>query len=789
MAGLRGVAAGRSRRIVPGRLRLAVVSTVPPRRCGLASYSQDLVAALRVAAPSWRVDLCAVDREGLRYGPPVRVVIHQDRAADYRRAADEIAAGGCDLVLIEHEYGIFGGPDGAHVLALADRLVELNVPYAVTLHTVLGDPSPGQEMVLRRLCAGAARVTVFTETARRLLAQAGIGTPDRIVVVPHGAPEILRSTVDSAALSPAVAATLAEQAGRRVLATFGLIGPGKGLEVALAALPDVVGRHPDVRYLIAGATHPEEVRRNGERYRQSLVALAERLGVADHVRFIDTFLTDAELSALLARTDLYVTPYLSSEQICSGTLTFAVAAGCPVVSTTYRYAEDLLAPADDGSAPGVLVPCGDPEALAAGISGLLADPEALARARRVAGERGGTLMWPAVAARLATVLAPAARVRQRGAATTRAASLAAHRATGPSAPAPAARLDHLRRLTDATGIIQFARGDEPDPASGYCVDDVARLGIVAAGLRTEPDWIATCLTFLAAAIRPGGMHNLRSVDGHWRDRPHLGDHVGRAVWALGIIAAGPSPHRARVLLDRVAPMADRLAFLRSTAYAVLGLAALPDGQHRRVLRSAAERLMAADAAAPGWCWFEPQLTYDNARLPQALLAAGAALGDAAMVRRGLSTLDWYLGQVGLAGPEPMLRCVGNAWRAPGSRVDDEGDEQPLDAAAVVEALVLAWRQTGEDRYARLASRAHAWFHGANRAGVPLYDPASGGCHDGLKERSVNVNMGAESTLAYHQSLLAVAGAGLLPRHRTAAARTTARTTARTAARAASGGVA
>jgi glycosyltransferase involved in cell wall biosynthesis len=311
-------------------------------------------------------------------------------------------------VLIQHEYGIFGGEHGRYVCSLARQLRRRGVPYAVTLHTVLDNPGPTAASVLRELCHAAALVTVFTESDRRLVLASGAADAGVVAVVPHGAPPVLRAPVDPTRLRPEVAAALRETGVDTVLSTFGLIGPGKGLEVALTALSDVVSRHPRVRYLIAGATHPEEARRHGETYRDGLVALADRLGVREHVRFIDAYLTDAELAALLARTDLYVTPYPSPEQSCSGALTFALAAGCPVISTGYRYARDLLAPRlGPGQAPGVLVPCRDAGALAGALDRLLDDPAALARVRSAADDLGATLTWPAVAARLAPMLSAA----------------------------------------------------------------------------------------------------------------------------------------------------------------------------------------------------------------------------------------------------------------------------------------------------------------------------------------------------------------------------------------------
>ena len=755
-------------------VHLTIVSTSRPRRCGIASYTADVVSSLEAVAPNWHIDVCALDRDGMKYDDRVSVVIAEAVRADYREAADELLDRGTELVLIQHEYGIFGGADGSYLLDFTDRLVEIGLPYVVTLHTVLSHPSSGQDTVLLRMCQGAALVTVFTPTARQLVIDAGVIDGARVVVAEHGAPEVLRAPSAGLGVGPAVTETLRDISGSIILCTFGLISPGKGLEVALASLPALVAKHPRLIYLIAGATHPEVARTSGERYRDSLAALSRELGVQEHVRFLDAFLSDAELARLLARTDVYVTPYLSTEQSSSGTLTFALAAGCPVVSTDYQYALNLLAAPEGGDAPGLLVPAGDAVALTGALSRLLDDPALLERTRRAADARGSTLTWPAVAELLARTLAPLAPSRR-----------------SQRARAHPLVVDHLERLVERGGMLQFSQRDTPDHSSGYCVDDVARLAIVAAALcerrgragADARDWLAVSLKFLEEAVGEHGMHNLRSRGGTWQDNPHLGDHVGRTIWGLGAVTAsrapGPMRRRAEILLESLLPLASDTPHLRSSAYAALGLARVSAHPTRQTITRESEKIVALRAVAAtldaalasgtaDWPWFENQLRYDNARLPQALLVAGSALGDAPMVQRALDALDWYLAQVALTGENPVLHTVGNLWRSPGdgdaespNDPDAEGDEQPLDAAAVVEALVDAWRVTRSPRYARLARQSFGWFDGRNRSGIRLYDPHSGGVFDGLHSDHANANMGAESTLAYYQALFALVDAGLI----------------------------
>ena len=393
---------------------------------------------------------------------------------------------------------------------------------------------------------------------------------------------------------------------------------------------------------------------------------------------------------------------------------------------------------------------------------LLSDPRALATARAAADALGRTLIWPRAAARFAEVFLAAATQPP------------SHQPAG-AAAGIALRLDHLDRLTDTTGIVQFSVGTRPDPRSGYCVDDVARLAIVASGLaRIMPDgdrrphrWLATALRMLDLAVCVDGAHNVLGPDGTWQDGPSVADHVGRAIWALGVVSSLPDDTgtRAAGLLETMLPWLAGVSAPRTLAYAILGLTRAPVTEARRsMISNLADRVEAASRRVPAGPWYEQCLTYDNARLPEAVLAAGLACADRGRIDRALSSLDWYARQVGLA-PQGTgyLRCVGNRWRD--ARADGptagEGDEQPIDAAATVEALVGAWRATADRTYAELAQRAFAWFHGANRAGVCVYDPTTGGCRDGLSAVGASENEGAESTLAYHQALLTMHAAGLV----------------------------
>ena len=743
-------------------MRVAIVSTYPPRPCGLATFTTDLRQALLEADRTTQVLVAPVLDDGpVPAGPEVCTTIRQHVREDYTRAAGELAQAGVDVVLVQHEYGIFGGDSGSYMLDLTRALT---VPYVVTLHTMISRPSHTQARVLAGLTDGAAEVTVFSAAARDALLTSGC-SHDRVTVVNHGAPAALVAPHGNGVherrepLRGSSVTELQAHAGRRVLSTFGLLSEGKGIEVALRALPEVVRSHPDVVYVVAGRTHPVVARSHGEEYRRGLEQLTSELGLDDHVLFLDRYLSDAEIADLLASTTLFLTPYHSPEQVVSGVLTFAVAAGCPVVSTPYSYATELLS-----TGAGRLVPFNDHRALADAVQGLLGDEQALRMTAHAARQLGSQLTWPAVGRETLKLLHRAAEVHEDsrpGRSGLRA---------GQVAPP---RLDQLRRLVDDLGIVQHARGLEPDRSTGYCVDDVARLLLVASGAARRglgdagwDDTAAMCVRFLAEAWDGGerAMRNLRAVEGRWLDAPHHGDHIGRALWGLGVAGSGTTEvaRASRALLGEVLEAGPVIPSPRTGAFALLGLSAVSSAElgsegvetMRWLGYDLLGRLRRDEA---GWPWFEDELTYDNARLPEALLAAGAHMGEPDLIRAGLDSLEWYAHQCRLDTGTVVL--VGNRWRRrpAGAPAPDqcEGDEQPVDAAALVEACARAFRVTGAPLWARRSRDAFAWFQGRNRWGAVMHDAESGGCHDGVGPHGLNHNEGAESTLAYLQAWLAV----------------------------------
>jgi len=745
-------------------VRTAIVSTYPPRACGIGTFAAAVRTALLGVDGIDRVDKVVVVNEPSQpQRPGLVATIAQAVRGDYVRAARILGRLDVDVVLLQHEYGIFGGADGAYVLSLVD---DLSQPLVVTLHTVLSEPTDHQAEVLAALCSQAELVIVMTDTARQLLVSSGACSADKVRVVPHGAPPLLAQRAEAYASERArpdgdsMGAPYGAGGQRFLLSTFGLISAGKGIETMIDALPSIIARHPEVHYVVAGRTHPDVAHREGERYRLTLEQAVVDLGLTDYVDFDDRFLAIEEIADLLAATDVFVTPYRGLEQIASGALTFGIAAGCGVVSTPYWYAQDMLA-----SGAGEIVPFGDSEALADAVCRYIDEPERLTAARAEARRLGAQLAWPSVAEATASVLREAVQL-------------------APRRRRPVARLnpqlvnmrtDHLRTLVDDAGIVQHANGVIPSRESGYCVDDVARLAVVALELSRRDDeqfWTSVVyrsLAFIQDATDPqAGMRNFMGYDRRWLDEPHVGDHVGRSVWALGeILSTAWAPavvSPTSRLLDAIVGTLGSETSLRTGAYAVLGLARLDPDRLQPAALLLLERVVdqLADAykthTSTEWRWFEDALSYDNARLPHALIVGGVALGRNDLTETGLDALRWLGDESGLV--EGTLRLTGHLGRRRTEPAPGGGDEQPLDASAFVSAELAAFSVTGDPEHELRAQRAFDWFLGRNRLHQPLYDFATGGCSDGLGEETTNDNQGAESTLAVHHAALLLDAAGL-----------------------------
>lgn len=730
---------GRSR--APVR-RLALIGNALPRKCGLATFTSHVADALRQRYPDLILDHYAMDDgTDVAYGDDIHTIAVDD-IADYRDAAGLIEASGAEAIWLQHEFGIFGGEAGAHILEL---LHSTSLPVITTLHTVLERPGPAERAVFERLLTRSDHLIVMGGQGVDILRRIYGVAPHRISQIPHGVPERpLRNPDDLKARFG--------WDGRRVLMTFGLLAPDKGVQHMIEAMPAIVAANPDVLYAVVGATHPNLVRDQGEAHRAALMARASELGVADHVRFIDAFVEQEELLDMLQASDIYVTPYLNMAQVTSGTLSYAVAVGKPVVSTPYLHASELLA--DDH---GVLVEPADPAALAAAITALLADDrQRAAMARRVYG-RGRTMLWPRVVERsLSPLAATSHRARHRGERRTTVLPLTA-----------------VERMSDSTGILQHAIHIVADRRHGYCIDDNARALMLAIrrGGDDPSGRLAALASTYAAFVQHGWnedgarYRNFMSFERTWLEAAGSEDSNGRTLWALGVTAArSPWPDLgdwAQCLFEHSGRTMGPLDAARARAFAALGAHAMierfPDhGLAMAMLRDAGDLLMAhhAHARRAGWEWFETDLAYDNARMCEGLLRAGAALGEQEMVEVALATLDWLIDVQ--TGPRGSFRPVGSNGFGRPYALPLAFDQQPLEAAATIDAAAAAFEITGERRWEEVARDAFGWFFGDNDGGIPLADVATGGCYDGLMATGLNRNQGAESILALQLAAVTMA---------------------------------
>jgi len=733
--------------------KIAFVGDHLPRKCGIATFSSDLLAAVAAAHPQSQCFSVSVNdiKGGYEYPEIVRFEIEEQDLSSYLRAADFLNISNVDIVCLQHEFGIFGGPAGGHILAL---LRELRMPVVTTLHTVLKEPKADQRRVMQELISLSTKLVVMAERGRQMLLEIYQAPPAKIDLIPHGIPDV--GFVDPTYFKDQFGVE-----GKVVLLTFGLLSPNKGIECVLHALPDIVAEFPDVVYIVLGATHPNELREHGEAYRLSLEILAKKNKIEKNVIFYNQFVDLENLTEFIGAADLYITPYLNEAQITSGTLAYAFGSGKAVVSTPYWHAAELLA--EDR---GVLAPFGDAQAMAREVIGLLRDDARRNAMRKSAYRIGRDMIWSNVARQYMRSFELS---RLEGAPLSRK-SVAIKTLDQKPRELPELKLSHLSRMTDSTGVFQHAVFSIPNFSEGYCTDDNARafvLSVLLGELGGDPEsartLATTCAAFLHHAfdVKTKRFHNHMSFDRRWLDDQGSEDCHGRALWALGV-GVGRSPFRSfHMMAGQLFPHAlqavPEFTSPRAWAFGLIGiheyLRRLSGdslvNQTREILTNRLIELFETNAR-PDWCWFEEELSYDNAKLAHALILSGRATGNQAVFERGLKALRWLTElQISEKG---HFRPIGSNgfYRRGGMRANF--DQQPIEAQATASACLEAYRATSDVWWYEQAQRAFDWFIGWNDLGLELYSPESGGCGDGLHVDRVNGNQGAESTLACLLSL-------------------------------------
>jgi len=734
--------------------RIAFIGNYLPRQCGIATFTTDLCEAIAAEyGETTCIALPVNDTEaGYAYPPRVRFELTEKDIDSYQRAADFLNINNVDLVCLQHEYGIFGGRAGSHILAL---LRELRMPVITTLHTVLHDPDPDQRRVLEEVAALSDRLVVMSERGAEFLQEVYQVLPEKIDVIPHGIPDV--PFVD-----PSFHKDLFGVEGKLVLLSFGLLSANKGIENVIAALPGIVARYPNVVYMILGATHPHVKRLDGETYRLSLQWLAREKGVEGHVIFYNRFVSLEELVEFIGAADIYITPYLNPAQIVSGTLAYTLGAGKAVISTPYWYAEEMLA-----EERGALVPFRDPAALAEQVIHLL-DNEAQRHAmRKRAYLFGREMIWPQVARRYMESFERARAERRHYSPPGFAVKALDQRLN----ELPPFKLDHLRHMTDHTGMLQHALFTVSNYGEGYTTDDNARALIVSTLLeelgRGEAFELASrYLAFIWYAFNAetGRFRNFMDYQRRWLEEGGSDDSHGRAVWALGSVLGRSNTPALQSMAGRVfeqaLPAILDTTSPRAWAFALIGIHEYlrrysGDRRASQVREELAGRLLMLYQShrADEWRWYEDVLTYCNAALPHALLMSGQWIPNNDMTTAGLESLRWLADLQRADAEGSHFVPIGSNGFYPRGGERARFDQQPVEAQAMVSACLEAYRITGDKRWRKEARRAFEWFLGRNDLNLPLYDPTTGGCRDGLHPDRPNENQGAESTLAFLQALL------------------------------------
>ncbi len=732
---------------------VAFLGDYVPRRCGIATFTADICEAVAAEFPTAHCIVGSVnDRpEGYDYPERVRFEIDEQELDSYRRAAEFLNINNVEVVSVQHEFGIYGGPAGSHLLAF---LREVRMPVVTTLHTVLSEPNADQRAVMEQLDVLSNRFIVMAERGRNMLETIYGVAPEKIDLIPHG-------VIDMPFIDSNFFKDVFGVEGKTVLLTFGLLSPNKGIEHVIEALPAILAQHPNIVYLVLGATHPHLIAHEGEAYRRKLEKLAEKRGVKDQVIFHNRFVSLEELKEFIGAADIYITPYLNEAQVTSGTLAYTFGAGKAIISTPYWHAQELLA-----GERGVLVPFRDAPAIAEGVNYYLSNPTLMTAMRKRAWKAGREMIWPVVARRYMESFEKA-----RASLSVPSVELAAVRKIeNANYPVPPLKLDHLLKMSDHTGIFQHAIYNVPNYHEGYCTDDNARAFIFTVLLREMGDASAeierlssSYLAFLWYAFDANTCRFRNFMNHHreWIERAGSEDSHARALWAVGT-ALGRSRdegHRnlCALLFQRGLPPVARFSSPRAWAFALLAIHEYlrtfagdrAVSQMRDVLAGQLVGLFRANSS-PGWQWFERTATYDNAKLSHALILSGHWTSNGDMLDIGLSSLRWLLeAQTAEGGHFAPIGCHG-FWSQGSERA--RFDQQPLEAHAMVSACLEAYAVTRDEYWQSAARRCFEWFLGRNDLGQPLYDPTTGGCRDALLQDHLNQNQGAESSLAFYLSL-------------------------------------
>lgn len=735
-------------------MKVAFIGTYPPRQCGIGVFTNNLVKAVAGSSDHKKIKAMVVaindNNDGYNYPKEVKKIIQEDSLPDYIDAAKFINYSDAKVCILEHEFGIFGGNDGAYILPL---LHNLKIPVIVTLHTVLKEPSYTQKLVIKEIEKEVARIVVMSKRAVNFLVDIYNVPKEKIVIIEHGVPEYENISREKAKKRHGLS-------NLQILFTFGLLSRNKGIETVINALPRVVKKYPKLLYIVLGATHPNVLKYSGDEYRYELQRLIKCNGLEKNVYLKNEFATEKELMEYLQTSDIYISPYVNEAQITSGTLSYAIGTGCAVVSTPYWHAQELL---DNNR--GRLFNFKDSDQLADLLIELLDNPEELNNIRTNAFEYGKKLHWTSAGKKYLNIAEEVYKNCERR-------DVSAKQAIDIQLIPPFS-LEHIIRLTDDTGIIQHAKYGIPNLKKGYCIDDNSRalLMTVMAYRQYKKKDLLRLMTIYLSFIdymqrENGNFRNFLSFSRQFMDEYGSEDSFGRTIWALGyMIRFSPNDSFRQLgegLFLKSVQHFNSLKTIRGAANTIIGIYNyLKNKPYDEAMIHEMNKLVNIITKSyethveENWKWFENEMTYDNAIIPLSLFLSYEFLEDDKVFSIAKESLK-FLESVTMKS-EYFMPVGSDRWFKKGEEIS-EYDQQPVDVMAMVLLYYQLFYRTKEQKYMDKMFNCYLWFHGKNSLRLPLFDHETKGCCDGLERQGINRNQGAESTLSYWISQLIVLSA-------------------------------
>jgi glycosyltransferase involved in cell wall biosynthesis len=723
-------------------MKMLIVSSYPPRECGIATFTTDIFKAVKnVFGDSLQLEICALQNahQNFDYPAEVRYILHKDMLENYRQIGEEInLREDIGLVCVQHEFGLYGGENGSDILAL---LLSINKPIITVFHTILPTPSYAIRKLMLSIADLSSRIVVLTQKSQLILVSDYAIQLSKIEVIPHGTHMVLWGQKEQLKRKYNLV-------GKTVLSTFGLLSENKSIETVINALPEIVTQNSNVVYLVIGKTHPEILLREGEKYRIQLVDLVEKLGLQRNVHFINEFVELPILLEYLTLSDIYLFSSKDPNQAVSGTLAYALSCGCPVISTPIPHAKEIV---DGGGF--LLSNFEDSEAFKEAILNLLYNPKVRNEMSKKSYLLSHATVWENVAIKYGLLFGEVTNSEKNL-----------------SFVAPPLKIDHLQEMTKKDGMLQFSNFSEPDPKSGYTLDDNARALIDIIMFNNQSpsemniEMANKYFNFIEGIQRTDGtFDNYKDFEGNLttqNQEVNLEDSNGRALWSLGFVIANEATlpfgmeKRAIICFDLAIINSDNITSPRAIAYTIKGLyqyhLSMPSNQIKNYIISLADRLLAHYHinSAENWYWFEDYMTYANNVLPEAMLFSYLVTGEERYKEIALITFDFLLSHYFMKGE---LKVVSNnGWFKKKNERAFFG-EQPIEVVTTIVALDLFYEVTGNSKYRQQIEVAFSWFLGNNHLKQIMYNTVNGASYDGLEDTQININQGAESTLCFFKA--------------------------------------